>query len=170
MSWQRNLNRYLSHEATPLVQFIKYSVAGGIATAVHIVAFFLAGFFLFPCVTAEDPLMKLLAALFGVSAPVVEEVLRARYAIYANTMAFIVSNVVCYIINRLFVFRPGRHHVIVEFLLFLAVSAISMVVGASLMGVLIKQFGLQTTYAFGANIFSSLAINYILRKFLVFKG
>ncbi|HOU21599.1 MAG TPA: GtrA family protein, partial [Kiritimatiellia bacterium] len=87
-----------------------------------------------------------------------------------NVLAFFVSNTVCYIINRLFVFRPGRHHIVLEFLLFLAVSAISMAVGTTLMGVLIKQFGMQTTYAFGANILSSLAINYVMRKFFVFKG
>ena len=72
--------------------------------------------------------------------------------------------------NRLFVFKPGRHHIVIEFLLFLAVSAISMTVGTTLMGVLIKHFGVQTTYAFGANVLSSLLINYVMRKFLVFKG
>jgi putative flippase GtrA len=60
--------------------------------------------------------------------------------------------------------------VIVEFLLFFAVSAVSMTVGSTLMGWLIKQFGAQTTIAFGANILSSLAINYVMRKFFVFKG
>jgi len=156
----------LSHDAPPLVQFVKYGLAGGLATATHILAFFLAGFFLFPCVSAEDPLVK----LFGLVAPVVEEALRARYAVFSNVAAFMLSNTVCYFMNRLFVFRPGRHHIVVEFLLFLAVSAVSMTIGTTLMGVLIKQFGIQTTYAFGANILSSLAINYVMRKFFVFKG
>jgi len=166
MSLRERWNHYLSQDAPPLVQFVKYGLAGGVATGTHIVAFFLMGFFLFPCVSAEDPLVK----LFGLSAPAVEEALRARHAVYANVLAFFVSNTVCYIINRLFVFRPGRHHIVLEFLLFLAVSAISMAVGTTLMGVLIKQFGMQTTYAFGANILSSLAINYVMRKFFVFKG
>lgn len=166
MSLKARWDHYLSHDAPPLVQFVKYGLAGGIATASHIVAFFLAGFFLFPCVSAEDPLVK----LFGLVAPAVEEALRARHAVYSNILAFFVSNTVCYIINRLFVFRPGRHHIVLEFLLFLAVSAISMAVGTALMGILIKQFGVQTTYAFGANILSSLAINYVMRKFFVFQG
>ncbi len=85
-------------------------------------------------------------------------------------MAFFVSNTVCYLANRWFVFKPGRHHVVIEFLLFLAVSAVSMAVGTTLMVVLIRRFGMQTTYAFGANILSSLAINYVMRKFFVFKG
>ena len=166
MSLKARWNHYLSHDAPPLVQFVKYSLAGGLATATHVLTFFLVGFLLFPCVTPEDPLVK----LFGLHAPDVVDELRARYAIYSNVVAFFVSNTVCYLANRWFVFKPGRHHVVIEFLLFLAVSAVSMAVGTTLMVVLIRRFGMQTTYAFGANILSSLAINYVMRKFFVFKG
>ena len=159
-------DHYLSHDAPPFVQFVKYGLAGGVATATHILTFFAAGFLLFPCVTADDPLVK----LFGLAAPLVDEALRARNAVFSNLVAFMVSNAVCYIINRMFVFKPGRHHVVIEFLLFLAVSAVSMTVGTTLMGLLIRNFGIQTTYAFGANILSSLAINYLMRKYFVFKG
>ncbi len=157
---------YLSHDAPPLVQFIKYGLAGGVATAVHILIFFIAGFYLFPCVGQDDILVR----LFGLTAPVVDEALRARYAVFSNATAFMLSNTVCYIINRLFVFKPGRHHIFIEFLLFFAVSAVSVGIGTVLMGILIKEFGIQTTYAFGANILSSLAINYMMRKFFVFDG
>ncbi len=166
MGLKARWENYLSHDAPPFVQFVKYGLAGGLATATHILAFFLVGFLLFPCVTPEDPLVK----LFGLDAPEVVADLRARYAIYSNVIAFFVSNTVCYLANRWFVFKPGRHHVVIEFLLFLAVSAVSMAIGTTLMGVLIKQFGVQTTYAFGANILSSLAINYVMRKFFVFQG
>ena len=166
MNLKERFNHYLSHDAPPLVQFIKYGMAGGIATVTHVFMFFLAGFLLFPCVAESDPLVK----LFGLAAPAVNEALRAKNAVFSNICAFFVSNTVCYIINRLFVFRPGRHHVVIEFFLFLAVSAVSMVIGTTLMGVLIQHFSVETTYAFGANIFSSLAINYVMRKFFVFKG
>ena len=166
MSLKARWNHYLSHDAPPLVQFVKYGLAGGLATATHVLTFFLVGFLLFPCVTPEDPLVK----LFGLHAPDVVDELRARYAIYSNVVAFFVSNTVCYLANRWFVFKPGRHHVVIEFLLFLAVSAVSMAVGTTLTGVLIQRFGMQTTYAFGANILSSLAINYVMRKFFVFQG
>ena len=159
-------DHYLSHDAPPFVQFVKYGLAGGVATATHILTFFAAGFLLFPCVTADDPLVK----LFGLAAPLVDEALRARNAVFSNLVAFMVSNAVCYIINRMFVFKPGRHHIVIEFLLFLSVSAVSTAVGTTLMGLLIRNFGIQTTYAFGANILSSLAINYVMRKFFVFKG
>ena len=166
MNLRERWDHYLSHDAPPLVQFVKYGLAGGLATVTHVLAFFLVGFLLFPCVTDNDPLVK----LFGLVAPAVDEALRARHAVFSNVVAFFVSNTVCYLANRWFVFKPGRHHVVIEFLLFLAVSAVSMIVGTSLMTWLIQHFGVQTTYAFGANILSSLAINYAMRKFFVFKG
>jgi putative flippase GtrA len=166
MNLKQRWSHYLSHDAPPFVQFIKYGMAGGMATVVHVLVFFVAGFTLFPCVSADDPLVR----LFGLTAPAVEEALRARYAVYSNIVAFLVANTVCYVMNRLFVFRPGRHHVVIEFFLFMAVSAVSVGIGSVLMGILIKQFGIHTTYAFGANVLSSLAINYLMRKFFVFKG
>lgn len=166
MNLRALLRHHLSHEAHPFIQFLKYAFAGGIATATHIFFFFLFGFFVFPCVTQDDILVRLL----HLAAPVVEETLRVRYANYSNFCAFLIANTVCYFLNRLFVFKPGRHHVILEFLLFLGVSAISATLGAAIMSVLIGQFGIQTTYAFVANIFTSLAINYALRKYFVFKG
>ena len=160
------LSEFLSHDASPLAQFVKYALAGGVATVTHILIFFVVGFFLFPCVNKEDILVR----LFRLKAPEVDEGRRARHAVYSNILAFFVSNTVCYVINRLFVFQPGRHSVVVEFLLFLVVSAVSMGIGTTVMGELIKRLRMQTTYAFGANILSSLAINYVMRKFFVFKG
>ncbi len=160
------LSEFLSHDASPLAQFVKYALAGGVATVTHILIFFVVGFFLFPCVNKEDILVR----LFRLKAPEVDEGRRARHAVYSNILAFFVSNTVCYVINRLFVFQPGRHSVVVEFLLFLVVSAVSMGIGTTVMGELIKRLRMQTTYAFGANILSSLAINYVMRKFFVFNG
>lgn len=166
MDFGQLLSDFLSRDASPLVQFIKYALAGGIATGAHILTFFLIGFFLFPCVNKEDILVR----LFRLKAPEVDEALRARHAVYSNICAFFVSNTVCYVINRLFVFQPGRHSLAVEFLLFLVVSAVSMTIGSTVMGELIKRLKMQTTYAFGANLISSLAINYVMRKFFVFQG
>ena len=66
MTLAERWNHYLSHDAPPLVQFIKYGLAGGVATAVHILTFFIAGFYLFPCVAQDDILVR----LFGLTAPV----------------------------------------------------------------------------------------------------
>ena len=72
--------------------------------------------------------------------------------------------------GMLFVFKPGRHHWVTEFLLFFAVSGISMVLGTAIQTFLITQAGVQTTLAFGANIVCALFINYAMRKFVIFKG
>jgi putative flippase GtrA len=157
---------FLGHDAHPLVQFIKYGIAGGLATATHIVTFFLCGWFLLPCLTQDDIAVRLL----GLTAPAISEAARAWNAGFCNAIGFTVSNVFCYILNRLFVFRPGRHHWVLEFLLFFAVSGISAVLGTAIQTFLIAHQGVQTTLAFGANIVCALLINYAMRKFVIFKG
>ena len=160
------IKKHLSHDAHPVVQFIKYGIAGGMATATHITLFFLFGWFLLPCLTQNDIVVRLL----GLTAPAISETTRVWNAGFCNALAFVGSNTLCYVLNRLFVFKPGRHHWVLEFLLFFAVSGVSMVIGTALQSFLIKCYGMQTTLAFGANIFCSLMINYAMRKFVIFKG
>jgi len=161
-----NIKALLSHDAPPLVQFLKYAMVGGMSTVVHMVCFFLCGWFLFPCITQDDILVKRL----HLSAPNIDERLRAKHAAYSNAVAFFVSNTFCYILNILFVFKPGKYHWAIEFLLFFAVSAISMIIGTGIQTLLITKRRMQTTLAFGANIFSSLLINYTVRKFFIFQN
>ena len=166
-----SLKKFLSHEAGPVAQFIKYAIAGGMATAINILGFYICGWVLFPCLTPDDPVVRLLKAVFDVSIAAAPESGRALNAFFCNGIAFFVSNAFCYIANRLLVFKPGRHHWIIEALLFFAVSALSsIVVGSSIQTWLIHSFGIETTYAFSANILSSLAINYVMRRFIIFKG
>ena len=160
------IRKCLSHDAHPLVQFIKYGIVGGMATGVHIITFFLCGWFLLPCLTQDDIVVRLL----GLTAPELTQSVRAWNAGFCNAIGFVLSNTFCYLLNRLFVFKPGRHHWIIEFLLFFAVSGISMVLGTAIQTFLITQSGLQTTLAFGANIICALFINYAMRKFVIFKG
>ena len=87
-----------------------------------------------------------------------------------NFIAFLIANMVAYILNILFVFQAGKYPLIVEILLFYAVSGVAAFLGTMLMGLLIKRFGLLTTYAFVANIFSAVMINYVMRKFFIFSG
>jgi len=160
------IKKHLSHDAHPLVQFIKYGIAGGLATATHIVTFFLCGWFLLPCLTQDDITVRLL----GLTAPAISESTRVWNAGFCNAVGFVLSNTFCYVLNRLFVFRPGKHHWALEFLLFFAVSGVSWAIGTTLQSYLISYQGVQTTLAFGANIASALLINYAMRKFVIFKG
>ena len=83
---------------------------------------------------------------------------------------FLISNLTAYVLNILWVFERGRHRWWVEVGLFYAVSGISWVVGSVLQTLLIGGWGLSTTVAFGANVVASMSINFVLRKFWVFKG
>ena len=73
-----------------------------------------------------------------------------------NGVAFVISNLVAYVINIYWVFVPGRYHWIMEIVLFYLVSGVAIVIGTGLMGFLIRRFGMLTTYAFGANIFAQI--------------
>jgi putative flippase GtrA len=156
----------LSPDAGPVVQFIKYAICGGIATATHITLFHLVGWRLFPCLEARDPFVRYL----HLHVPAVDIHRRARNSMITNVIGFLISNLVAYVLNILFVFKAGRHHWFVELASFYAVSAISLVLGTSLMGYLIRRFGLLTTIAFGSNIVTALLINYAVRKYFIFQG
>ena len=156
----------LSPDAGPGVQFLKYAICGGIATATNIVIFFLLGWFVLPCLKADELLVQWLHLH---PAPIADA-LRWRHAVADNTAAFLVSNMVAYLLNIWFVFRAGRHHWLLEVTLFYAVSGVSFVIGTALMGWLIGHFSLSTLVAFGSNIFVALLINYAMRKFVIFKG
>jgi len=160
------LSALLRHDVHPVVQFIKYGIVGGLATSVHVATFFLCGWYLWPCLTQNDITVRLL----GLTAPTVSESVRVWHAIYCNAIAFTLSNTVCYLLNRLFVFKPGRHHWALEFLYFFGGSGISLVIGTGVQTFLMSHHGMQTTYAFASNLVSSLLINFAMRKYVIFKG
>ena len=161
-----NIRELLSRDTSPLVQFIKYAVAGGIATATNIVLFQLIGWKLLPCLQKESLFVK----IFRLTEPELEDRVRARNAVITNTIAFVVANFVAYVLNILFVFKAGRHPWYIEIALFYAVSGASFVMGTSLMGWLISKRGMKTDIAFGANIVTALLVNYAMRKFFIFQG
>ncbi len=153
-------------DSAALIQFIKYGLAGGLATVVHITIFHLVAWRIFPALQEKD----LAVRFFKLTIPDMTDVTRARNSMICNFVAFLISNMVAYITNILWVFKGGKYHFIIEILLFYAVSAISVFLGTLLMGVLIKRFGILTTYAFGSNIVTAVMINYAVRKFFIFNG
>ena len=153
-------------ENETLIQFIKYALAGGVATLTHICIFHLAGWKLFPCLQEKDPAVR----LFRLKIQQRDDSRRARNSMIANTIAFLVSNMVAYVLNILWVFERGRHHIVLEIFFFYLVSGISVAIGTMLMGILIKRFGMLTTYAFFSNIITAVMINYAVRKIFIFQG
>jgi putative flippase GtrA len=149
-----------------LIQFIKYALAGGLATLSHIIIFHFVALKWFPALQKNDHLVRML----DLKIPELDNSVRARNSMICNFLAFMVANLVAYITNILWVFEAGRYNIVIEILLFYAVSGLSMVIGTSLMGILIKRFGLLTTYAFITNIITAVMMNYILRKYVIFLG
>ncbi len=149
-----------------LSQFIKYSLAGALATAVDILIFYLVAITLLPSLNPGDPAARLLGLRI---APIAESA-RSTHYVWGKVIAFMFSNLTAYLVNIRWVFTPGRHKRAVEIALFFAVSTTSFVLGTSLGWLLIRLAGLPTTHAYVANGLASLAINFAGRKFVVFKG
>lgn len=181
--------QFSQRKASSSIQFIKYAICGGAATAVHIVIFYLLSWLVLPAISEQDIFVR----LAQLSPSAISDALRARNAMINNGLAFIFSNLTAYLLNIIWVFESGRRyppvdftldlmgfsphaalrsgvHRTVEVILFYAVSGIAMVVGTVLLGVLINNLHLTTTTAFGVEVVVAVLINYALRKFVIFKG
>jgi len=150
----------------PFLQFIKYALCGGFATAVDIAIFFTMAWLVLPALRPDDPLARWLG---GRIRPVDERQRPARFL--ANTLAaFMVSNLVAYALNAAWVFVPGRHSRGMEIALFFSVSAVSVGVGATVGWALIRWLKWSTTFSYAARVLSALLLNFAGRKWFVFQG
>ena len=160
------LEQFTGREAGPLVQFIKYAIGGGIATAVHIAVFHLFAWRVFPALQENDWAVK----WFKLSVAPEDNALRSRNSMIDNGIGFLFSNFVAYLVNIFWVFQRGKHGFLVEIGLFYLVSGVSVLIGTALMGYIIRRYGVRTTYAFLCNLVTALLINFAMRKFVIFKG
>lgn len=160
------LRKSLSRDAHPVVQFIKYGMAGGLATAVDIGVFYTLSWLVLPALTANDQLVR----LFGMEITPVTESARQWHYVVNRALTFLVSNLTAYVANVLWVFTPGRHSRVKEIALFYAVSGIAFSIATGVSYALIKWYACTTTTAFLVNLVCSLMINFVCRKYLVFKG
>ena len=163
---QNFLQQFKGRQHGPLVQFIKYAVAGAIATVVHVCLFYFLALEVLPALNQQD----VLAGVLHLRVVAASDAIRARNSVIDNLIAFIFSNLTAYLINIFWVFESGRHHRVLEIAFFYLVSGVSTILGSMLMGFLIGRFGVMTTVAFGASAVVSLIINYALRKRFIFKG
>ncbi|NOR24181.1 MAG: hypothetical protein GQ542_07265 [Desulforhopalus sp.] len=156
----------MSLDNPSILQFIKYALAGFLAGVTHIIIFHLIAWKIFPSLQEKDHAVR----FFNLTIWKINDTTRARNSMIGNFIAFLISNMVAYITNILFVFQGGKYHLIIEIFLFYAVSGVSTFLGTMLMGILIRRFGLLTTYAFVSNIFTAVMFNYAMRKFFIFNG
>ena len=149
-----------------LVQFIKYAMCGGVATGVDMLVFYLLSWLVLPALRDNDPVVRLLRLRVR---PVDERVRARRFVI--NTVAtFMVSNLAAYLLNIHWVFEPGRHPWYIEIGLFYAVSGISVALGTGLGWAMIRWLHFSTTASYAGKLVASLMINYVCRKFVIFRG
>lgn len=148
-----------------LWQVFKYGVIGVLATLINLVVAALCAAFVWPCLAEGD----LFVRVCGFASVALPDATRATLAVYCNLVGFFVANVVCWLLNRKYVFTPGRHGWLVEYALFLAGSGFAIACGSAAIWALVRFQGLQTTYSFVVNVIVSVAVNFVVRKFVVFK-
>lgn len=158
--------RFLSHDSGPFAQFVKYGVIGVASTLVQMIVFYLLASTVCQCLGPEDWAVK----WFGLPQVDVSHVVRGfRFAV-DTVLGFTVANVFCWLMNRAFVFRPGKFAWYKEFGMFFCAAAGAMALATGLSWVLINWVGLQTTTAVVIEIVVSFLVNFFVRKFFIFKG
>ena len=161
----------LSNEAGPLAQFIKYGIVGVMATCVQAGIFYILAATCLKCLTTDDWAVKLLGlpsvAFTGDEAWYAS---RGMLASAATAIGFVVANVFCWLMNRWFVFKPGKFRWYVELGMFFGASTLATVIALGVMKFLIDQFGMMTTLAVVVEVVVSFLVNFFIRKFVIFKG
>ena len=160
------LTQLTQRKASLPMQFVKYSLSGCVAVAVHVVVFYFFAWLIVPALKEDDIVVRIL----NLSVTTINDAVRARNAVINNWLAFIFSNFAAYILNVLWVFESGRHNRWVEIIMFYAVSAISIAVGSAVMWLLVMFIGSSTTLAFAADIVAAAMVNFAVRKYYIFKG
>lgn len=163
------LKQFMQRESGPVVQFMKYGICGGAAVFVHFAFLYSLGTLVLPAFDINDPASSLLRKM-GLPVTAIDEVVRSRNYTIDTVISFFFSNLTAYVLNVLWVFKPGRHSRAVEVSIFYAVSGLSFAIGVGLANVLILWLHFSTTTAFVANLVCSTLINYGMRKFVIFKG
>ena len=158
------VRRFLSHDCGPFAQFVKYGAIGVAATCVQFAVFYLLA-------STADKAVKLLA-LPSVAFTGAEPWYEARWFLagVATAAGFVVANVFCWLMNRAFVFRPGKFRWYVEFGMFFGVAAIATSIALAVQSVLIRFAGMTTSAAVIIEVAVSFLLNFFARKFFIFKG
>ena len=166
-----DIRRFLSHDCGPFAQFVKYGAIGVMSTCVQMAVFYLLAATCLRCLTADDWAVRNLGLP---SAPFTgaEAWYASRWflAAVATAAGFTVSNVFCWLMNRAFVFRPGKFRWYVEFGMFFGAAAGAMATALLVQSLLIGWFGVTTSFAAVVEVVVSFVVNFCVRKFFIFRG
>lgn len=165
------LRKILSYDAGPFWQLAKYGLVGVMATGVQTVIFYVLASTCLECLGPDDIAVRLFslpAAQFTGAEPWYAS--RGAIASVATAAGFIIANIFCWLMNRWFVFKPGKFRWYVELGMFFGASTLATVIALGVMKFLIDQFGMMTTLAVVVEVVVSFLVNFFIRKFFIFKG
>lgn len=144
------IQSFLGNKSKVSLQFLKYGMAGGLATATHLATFTILNETVLPADTSQ----------LGSS--------RGWNFLFSNTIAFLLANLVAYLANRAWVFEPGRHGQLREVLMFFMISGIAFLGGTPLGSLLVAWFSINEYFVFVLILALSIMINFLGRKYWVF--
>ncbi|MEM9081480.1 MAG: GtrA family protein, partial [Verrucomicrobiota bacterium] len=133
------------------LQFLKYALCGGTAFCFHQLVVYSLGYTINP---AFDPSLG--------------DELRFQRSALNNTLAFLVSNTVAYLLNIRFVFQSGRHSRKKEIALFFFAAALSFFPALFALDLIIRTYSLNTHFANIVFATTAASANFFIRKFLIF--
>ena len=154
----------LSNEAGPLAQFVKYGIVGVMAMCVQTGIFYILAATCLKCLTADDWAVRLLGlpsvAFTGEEAWYAS---RGMLAAAATAIGYVIANIFCWLMNRWFVFKPGKFRWYVELGMFFGASTLATIIALGVMKLLIDQFGLMSTLAVVVELIVSFLVNFFIR-------
>jgi putative flippase GtrA len=165
------LRRFLSHDCDPFAQFVKYGAIGAASTVVQFAVFYFLASTCLKCLTPDDKAVELLglpSVVFSGDEP--WHAARWFLADVATAVGFSVANVFCWLMNRAFVFRPGKFRWYVEFGMFFGVAATATAIAIGVQTVLIRYAGTTTSAAAVVQALVAFMMNFFARKFFIFRG
>lgn len=147
-------------------QLFSYGIIGVLSTMVQTGVFYALAGTVLKCLKYDDWAVQNL----DLPAAMVTDSTRAWRFAAATAIGFTVANVFCWLMNRRFVFKPGRFGKLVEFALFFSAASFATVVAIGTSAALINYFGLMTTLAVFIEVGVSFVVNFFIRKFFIFRG
>lgn len=144
------IRTFLQNKTSVSLQFFKYCMAGGFATATHLLAF----------TGLNETILPADVGQIGS--------LRGWNFLGSNMIAFMLANLVAYLANRTWVFQSGRHGRLAEILKFYLVSAVAFVAGTPLGSIIVARFAINEYYVFILVLVLSIMVNFFGRKYWVF--
>lgn len=149
----------ISRDAHPLLQFMKYGFCGVAAAVTHNGIMIALSLTLFPAGKG-----------MVVDGQAISDALRSHNLVLNNALAWPFGTLVAYWLNIAFVFTPGRHGKMVEMALFWVISAIGFFPGAFVVHWLAEGLHLSSTVSQLGFVFTAVLVNFLCRKFVIFKG